>query len=101
MQRALIFVTAVAAPAPAYASEAERLNSEALNLGKQAAAPHSDKAAIAKQARLLLEEIHRALAQPSGQEPEANRLLSDAMLDTMFALQGGVGPSSIRLAHQL
>ena len=50
---------------------------------------------------IVLDQIKRALAQPSGKEAEANRLLTDALLDAMFALQGGVGPSSIRLGLQL
>ena len=104
VQRPLIFVTAItgtASVAPSHQSEAERLNGEAFALGKQAAAADGDNAAIEKQAKALLDQIKKALALPSGKEAEANRLLSDALLDTMFALQGGVGPSSIRLGHQL
>jgi hypothetical protein len=100
-QRALIFVVASAAPVVVTQSEAERLNAEAFSLGQKVVEPNSDKAALKSQAQALREQIIKALAQPSGKESEANRLLSDAMLDAMFVLQGGVGPSSIRLGHHL
>ncbi len=104
VQRPLVFVTAITGTAniaQSHQSEAERLNAEAFALGKQAAAPGGDKTALEKQAQVLLDQIKQALAQPTGKEAEANRLLSDALLDAMFALQGGVGPSSIRLGLQL
>lgn len=104
VQRALIFVTAVAGNAGGAGtsqSEAERLNAEAFTLGQQAAVPNSDKAAIRSSALALRERIIAALANPAGQETQANRLLSDAMLDALFAMQGGAGPSSLRLGQHL
>lgn len=80
---------------------AHALRDEALALGKAAHALRGDQASLENRARQLVETLDQIIAEGGREDAEVPSILGDAMLDLMFVLQGGEGPTSLQLGSQI
>jgi hypothetical protein len=100
-KRDLIFLLASADDEPDLVTledQVRQINHESFELAKKAAA---QPAAFATQAHDLHQRLIALLKEPGSNEPDIQRLASDAALELDFILQGGNVPTSTRLASYL
>jgi len=84
------------------ALEARRFSLEAFEVAKafvRGVYPDEAKVKAAELHERLPAVAARAQAASQDQQPDLNRVLSDARLDLTFVMAGGERPSSVRLAH--
>jgi hypothetical protein len=75
-----------------------RINSQALKIAGDYALEREDRAALRLQADELRQELIALAKSGANQNPDWQRMLSDANLDLTYVTSGGLRPHSTRLA---
>jgi len=87
--------------AAALRAAATALRAEALALGKAAHEHAKDSAKLEADARKMIARLDEIIADGGREDAEVPSILGDAMLDLMFVLEGGEGPTSLQLGSQI
>lgn len=87
--------------ATALRSAAKSLREQALALGKEAHGHGQAGTKLEADARKMVEKLDAILADGGREDAEVPGILGDAMLDLMFVLQGGEGPTSLQLGSEI
>lgn len=78
-----------------------RIYAQSLQIAADFALDRGDRATLRRQAEELRQELITLAKSGANQQPDWQRMLSDANLDLTYVTSGGLRPHSTRLAHYL